>query len=84
MPDKTTRGIRYAPHFEQNPEGGDPDPGHQYTAVSLARFLGWTKEVQGRVMPGPAVEIALSALEMVEAGVLDEAGRGVATSGEST
>lgn len=69
VPRKTTRGIRYAPGFMKDPFPGDHDHGHQYTGTTLAEFLGWMKP-NGR--PSPSVEVALSALEMVEAGVLEE------------
>lgn len=61
---------RYAPGFAKGSADGDDD--RAYTATSLAKFLGWTQRDRGRVRESGAVEIALAALEMVEAGVLDE------------
>lgn len=66
---------RYAPGFIQGgaPDGRALDPARAYTGTTLARFLGWhTTRPGGRTRPSNAVRVALSALEMVEAGVLEE------------
>lgn len=68
VPQGTAHGrIRWAPRFQKGDRRAAGD--HGYTGTTLAEFLGWQKPSGG---PSDAIETALSALEMVEAGVLEE------------
>jgi len=65
----TTRNLRYAPGFHI---GGTVN-GTAYTAVSIARYLGWVKfdKVKGSDQAAERVHTALAALELIESRVLN-------------
>jgi hypothetical protein len=70
LPSKASKAlIRYAPSFIPGWSSRGED--HPYTAISIAKFLGWMKEKPA----GDAqtkVYTALSALELIEKGILSE------------
>jgi hypothetical protein len=67
LPAKTNRAlIRYAPSFS---ECSDKLSEHPYTAYSIASFLGW---IYKSGEPHRKIYMALSALELIERGILTE------------
>jgi nitrogen regulatory protein PII len=65
-PDRIDGTTRYAPSFQQGNSG--PGPARYYTAGTVGRFLGWTKGTSDE--PQNKVKNALSALELIEQGIL--------------
>jgi hypothetical protein len=78
QPDRKAQGVRYAPSFQVGLSSGASED-KPYTALTVAGFLGW---LQPKGQPQEKVYFALSALEFIEQGLLEEADfEGLNTSG---